>query len=138
MEVFAVIDTNVMVSYFLSSPDSPPNTIMEEALGGKIIPVLSPYLLREYYEVLHRAKFEAYSSEVDDLLEKIESMGVNIELIDSLGILLPDTQDEPIFELALATRDVGSFLITGNTKHFPADDFVMTPREMAGLLSILP
>ena len=138
MEVFAVIDTNVMVSYFLSSPDSPPNTIVEEALGGRIIPVFSPYLLTEYREVLHRIKFEAYSSEVDELLDKIELFGVNVELIDSFGILLPDILDAPLFELALATRDVGSFLITGNTKHFPADDFVMTPREMAGLLSILP
>jgi hypothetical protein len=53
---------------------------------------------------------------------------------DETGIILPDVKDVPIFEIALSTRDCDSYLVTGNTKHFPRVDFVVTPKQMVELL----
>ena len=39
--VFAIIDTNVLVSYFMSKDCSPPAWVVRNALGGKITPIFS-------------------------------------------------------------------------------------------------
>ena len=51
MKLYAVIDTNVLVSALLRW-DSVPGAIMEHALVGNIIPVLSDEIIAEYNEVL--------------------------------------------------------------------------------------
>jgi len=51
---FAIIDTNVLVSYFLSDKDSPPAAIMNKVFDGEIIPVFNCYLIDEYRKVLSR------------------------------------------------------------------------------------
>ncbi len=57
MKYFAVIDTNVVVSALLNR-DSVPGAILEEALTGRIIPILHDDFLSEYSEVLRRPKFK--------------------------------------------------------------------------------
>ena len=55
--LFAVIDTNVLVSYFLSKDSSPPVVVVEEIFGGRITPLYNDYLFIEYRDVLGREKF---------------------------------------------------------------------------------
>ncbi|AVM69520.1 putative toxin-antitoxin system toxin component, PIN family [Lachnospiraceae bacterium oral taxon 500] len=55
-KLYAVIDTNVLVSALLRW-DSLPGAVMEQALMGGIIPVLSDEIIEEYREVLARKKF---------------------------------------------------------------------------------
>ena len=45
---------------------------------------------------------------------------------------LPDPKDIVFYEIALANED--SFLVTGNTKHFPKKPFVVTPAEMLQII----
>ena len=45
---------------------------------------------------------------------------------------LPDPKDIVFYEVALANED--SFLVTGNTKHFPKKPFVVTPAEMLQII----
>lgn len=132
--VFAVIDTNVLVSYFLSRDDSPPVAVVEEIFGGRITPVYNGYLLNEYRDVLHRERLGINRSEADKVLDDIQLFGLKVETCDT-GITLPDVKDVPIFEIALSTRDCDSYLVTGNIKHFPKVDFVITPKQMMDLLN---
>lgn len=131
--VLAVIDTNVLVSYFVSKGDTPPVSVVREMLGGRIIPLFNEYLLEEYRSVLSRPKFGLDPTVVNEIMSVIESFGIGVDVSDS-GIELPDRKDIPIFEIAISTRDAGSYLVTGNTKHFPKVDFVVTPKQMMDLL----
>ncbi len=60
--------------------------------------------------------------------------GVHFEPTDEY-VLMPDPDDVPIYLIALQTRDLDSYLVTGNTKHFPRVDFVVTPRKMIDLIN---
>ena len=43
--------------------------------------------------------------------------------------------DDLIFyEVVMEKRDDDAYLITGNTKHFPVRDFIVTPSEMMQIL----
>jgi uncharacterized protein len=44
----------------------------------------------------------------------------------------PDPKDVVFYEIAMSKE--GSYLVTGNIKHFPAKPFVVTPAEMIGIL----
>ena len=58
MIVYAVIDTNVMVSAMLSSHDDAATVrVVEKLFTGEIIPLYCTEILDEYYDVLHRDKF---------------------------------------------------------------------------------
>ena len=131
--VLAVIDTNVLVSFFVSKGDTPPVAVVREMLGGRIVPLFNDYLLEEYRTVLSRPKFGLDPAVVREMMTVIESFGISVDANDS-GIELPDRKDIPIFEIALSTRDDGSYLVTGNTRHFPKVDFVVTPKQMMDLL----
>ena len=39
-------------------------------------------------------------------------------------------KDAPIFDIALETRNANTCLVTGNVKHYPKIDFVITPKQM--------
>ena len=59
MEVYAVIDTNVLVSALLAKhPDSAPVQILDRLFSRDFIPMYNEEILAEYSEVLHRPKFK--------------------------------------------------------------------------------
>ena len=58
MKVFAVFDTNILVSALISRrSDTAVVRAMETLLSGEVIPLYNDEILREYDEVLHREKF---------------------------------------------------------------------------------
>ncbi len=44
----------------------------------------------------------------------------------------PDPKDVVFYEITMSKE--GSYLVTGNIKHFPAKPFVVTPAENIGIL----
>ena len=56
MKYYVVLDTNVVVSA-LFNISSVPGMILQEALAGRVIPLLHEGILDEYNDVLHRPKF---------------------------------------------------------------------------------
>lgn len=134
MSLFTVIDTNVLVSALLSSQDDAATVlVVRHLLHGELVPVYSSRIIGEYREVLRRSKFGFSVELVDYLLDAIEKFGVYAEPTPS-GLILPDMKDVPFYEVVLEKRDVGSYLITGNIKHFPKQPFVVTPREMLDIM----
>ena len=57
MKYYVVLDTNVVVSAFLHF-SSVPGIILQEALAGRVIPLLHEDILAEYNDVLRRPKFK--------------------------------------------------------------------------------
>ena len=128
MKVYAVIDTNVIVSSILSShSDSATVLVRDNILDGKLIPLFNEEILAEYKDVLNRPKFKFPSYLVKAVLDAITSIGLYMDRTES-GELFPDPKDAVFYEVALSKED--SYLVTGNIKHFPKSPIVVTPAEM--------
>jgi len=131
---FVVIDTNVLVSGLISrNPDSPTLGIVNYLLADKgiITPMYNDEIYKEYDIVLHRTKFNFEPSTVNDVLERIREIGISCERKPSKDFI-PDPKDVVFYEVAISKED--SFLVTGNVKHFPKVDLVVTPAEMMEII----
>ena len=134
MIVFAVIDTNVMVSAMLSSHgDAATVRVVEKLFTGEIIPLYNAEIMDEYYDVLNRDKFPFPEDEINSMLSTIEKYGICVETTSS-GEVLPDTKDLPFYEVVLAKQDNDAYLVTGNIKHFPKKPFIVTASQLLDIM----
>ena len=130
---YAVIDTNVLISAALKW-DSVPGRIILCAFQGGICPLLNETVFREYREVLLRPKFHLTPSLTDDLLTAMQTHAIWINA-PMLSIELPDPKDRVFYEVLMESRKYNdTVLITGNIKHFPSEEYILTPREMLNRL----
>ena len=135
MKVFAVFDTNILVSALISRrSDTAVVLALETLLSGEVIPLYNDEILQEYDEVLHREKFNLPESLVDATIGKIKKDGIASERIHTEESF-PDSTDIVFYEVALSKDD--SFLVTGNIKHFPKNPIVVTPSEFLRLIGKL-
>lgn len=135
MSVFAVIDTNVLVSALLSSHmDAATVRVVDKLFTAEIIPLFNETTMAEYKEVLHRPKFHFPKEAIQNLLEAIRQNGANVEPV-ATGEIFPDQKDIVFYEVAMAKQDENAYLVTGNIKHFPVRPFVVTPKEMLDILA---
>ena len=138
MKFYAVIDTNVFVSALLAKrEDSPPVTVMEKLFDSTVIPVFSKAVLKEYCDVLHRAKFGFDPATVDEFLQDIAQKGILLEP-GQMDIVLPDMNDVPFYAVTLAHGDDETYLVTGNLKHFPVKPFIVTPAQFLEIIRHTP
>lgn len=132
MKIFAVIDTNILVSALLTSKkDSATVQVVEKVLKKEIIPLYSEEILAEYKNVLHRKKFNFSKNVVDYLLSAIENFGILVNPAE-VEIILPDMKDLPFYKIVAEKAE--SYLVTGNLKHFPQSDKIISAREMINLI----
>ena len=132
MKIYAVIDTNVIVSALLSCHhDSATVKVLNYLYDRVIVPVYNNEIIEEYVAVLKRPKFNFSEETICAVIEAIRKGGIDSERIIS-NEQLPDPKDIVFYEVALANED--SFLVTGNTKHFPKKPFVVTPAEMLQII----
>ena len=135
MKVYAVIDTNVLVSaLFAKHPDSAPVQILERLFDSEIIPMYNDKILAEYNEVLRRPKFPFPEDAVVWAVNAIIEAGINSERVQ-VEETTTDPKDVVFLEVAMSRED--SFLVTGNTKHFPIIPRVVTPKEFLDILMAL-
>ena len=134
MRYYAIIDTNVIVSGALPSrPDSPPKRILESIVSGTIIPIYSEYLLNEYRGVLQRDKFHLNRNDVHILVGFLESIGISVKPVNE-DYDLPDSEDSPIYAVMMSSLEYDPYLVTGNIRHFPKSDRIITPKEMMDII----
>lgn len=135
MMCLAVIDTNVLVSAMLAkNNDSATVRVVGKVFSGEITPVFSSEILKEYREVLSRKKFNFSNETVDYFLSAIEHFGILVDPSPT-GEILPDMKDLPFYEVVMDKKDGGAYLVTGNLKHFPEKDFIVTARELLDILN---
>ena len=128
---YAVFDTNVLVSSLMSKRiDSPTVVLLDLVLDGQIVLLYNDEILEEYKEVLHRSKFEFSEDRVTAVLDMVTT-GLNLERTPS-GVSFPDADDAVFYEVALSKE--GSYVVTGNQKHFPKSPIVVTPAEMLQII----
>ena len=133
MKIYAVIDTNVIISALLSHYDDAATVqTIKRVISGDIVPIYNDDIINEYLTVLHRPKFGFSESLIADTIKVIINFGISAGQSES-SIVLPDSKDLIFYEVALSVDD--SFLVTGNIKHFPKEPFIVTPAELLRIMN---
>lgn len=134
MKYYAIIDTNVFLSALISKKeDAATVRVLDAVLSGRIIPLYHQDILTEYDEVLHRKKFHLPEKLIQDLLGTVVRYGVEV-FPQPTGEVLVDVDDLVFYEVAMEKRDDDAYLVTGNQKHYPIRDFIVTPAEMMEII----
>ena len=129
----AVIDTNVLVAAFWTRNRLSPTVRIANAIAHDgFTPVYSAEMISEYREVLSRTKFNFSAGEVNALINHIVAKGELAEPAD-IDEHFPDPKDKVFYCTALAGE---AHLVTGNMKHYPRADFVVSPAQFCDIAGI--
>lgn len=136
MTYYAVVDTNVLVSALLKE-GSIPYQIIEYIRSKKIIPLFNEDIITEYIEVLVRNKFGLTEEQVKNTVALFLDHGLEIEPVE-IDEFFSDNDDKIFYQIVMSSRQSGedSKLVTGNIKHFPRKEFVVTPAEMIEIINL--
>ena len=121
------MDTNVLVSAFLSSLGTPGH-IMSAALRGQLQACYNQAIIDEYEEVLSKPKFrfELSPEQIQFALKTLQDAGVSCNIYVTSVFPMIDESDRVFYDVA---KVAGALLITGNMKHYPSEPFIVTPRD---------
>ncbi len=132
MKHYAVIDTNVLVSFFLTrNTASPIVKVVECIRSEKVVPMYNDEIIHEYSEVLQRDRFGVEIDKIEEMLSLIKKKGINCSRRPASD-LFRDPDDIVFYEVAMSRDD--SYLVTGNLKHFPQNGRVVSPAEMVYII----
>ena len=106
--------------------------IIKAIAEGIFTPVYSDDILSEYEEVLGRGHFKLDPSAISILIQRIKEIGEAVSPIDSEEDFL-DPDDKVFFCTALAGD---AKLVTGNIKHYPPAELVVTPAQFCEIVGI--
>ena len=159
MVYYAVIDTNVFISALLSKradtataqcaapsrnissmaenparvADTATVRVLDAMFDGKIVPLYHEDILAEYDEVLHRSKFHFKEETIQLVINAVKQYGMEV-FPQPTGEILVDMDDLVFYEVAMEKRDDDAYLVTGNQKHYPIKNFIVTPAEMMEII----
>ena len=132
MRIYAVIDTNVIVSaLFTKNRDAATFKVLEALQKRNIKLLYNEDILKEYKDVLSRPKFHLPIGDITNIIDFVVEEGV-VSLRRQSREHFPDSKDVVFYEVAMSKED--AYLVTGNKKHFPNKPIVVTPAEMVEIL----
>jgi len=123
-----VIDTNVLVSA-LMSPLGNPAKIYKMFLLGALSLVYNDSIILEYDDVLHRPYLRISFEDADKVINAIKLYGEYVDTISSTFPMI-DEDDRTFYNAAKCSC---AYLITGNTRHYPNESFILNPTEFLEL-----
>ncbi len=130
---YAVIDTNVLVSSQITHhDDASTRQVVKAVFDGYVTPIVTQAILAEYQDVLLRPKLHLLEDVATTIVSHFSRYGLFVEPTPYSDDL-PDEKDRIFLEAALAAQDAEAVLITGNKRHFPDVDFVLSPSEFIAL-----
>lgn len=135
MRYYVVFDTNVLISSLLTKrTDTATAKVVDAISTGEIIPLYNQEILDEYNEVLRRKKFSFSEDRIHRILKMIRQFGLAVEPSPT-GEIFIDMDDLIFYEVVMEKRDDGAYLVTGNIRHFPKRNFIVTPAEMMAIIN---
>jgi len=113
--VRAVIDTNLLVSAFISRPGSTPRRLLDAVRDGRLKPILSKPLIDEFLDVMSRPKFSRYGITIGAVLDFIDGLLQVGTVVEITGA--PRGCQDPDDDAVIETAEVGAadYLITGDS-----------------------
>ena len=67
------------------------------------------------------------------MINAVRQYGVEV-FPQPTGEILVDMDDLIFYEVAMEKRDEEAYLVTGNQKHYPVRNFIVTPAEMMEII----
>ena len=83
--------------------------------------------------MLCRDKFHLASATIQIVLRAFKIYGVEV-MPQETNELFEDPDDKIFYEVALAKQVDDAYLVTGNQRHYPVRDFVITPAQLISIL----
>ena len=124
-----IVDTNIIVSAFLSSKEDTATVLVLKRIYKREVNIYySDEILDEYIDVLNREKFKFDKSEIKTFIDFVIKHG-HKEKPKEIKESLIDIKDKPFYELVEFLKDKKAILVTGNIKHFPKKDYIVTPND---------
>ena len=84
--------------------------------------------------MLHRRKFSFSEERIRRILMMIRQFGLAVNPSPT-GEILVDMDDLVFYEVVMEKREDDADLITGNLRHFPVRDYIVTPAEMMDIIA---
>jgi len=129
-----VLDTNIIVSSLLQ-PVGAPAQVFLLAVGGSVQLCISGSVYAEYEEVLRRPRLRFQENVIVTALRTMREQSLWVRPTEMVQ-MCRDPDDDIFLECAQASHAI--YLVTGNTRHFPAswlDTQVVTPRRFLEIFS---
>lgn len=132
MRIYAVLDTNVLVSSLYTKNHLSATVRIMDALRARAFrTVYNNDIINEYGDVLSREKFGFKQQLIDDIITIVKDNGIRVGRTPT-DEFFSDKDDVVFYEVALSKE--GTYVVTGNKRHFPETPIVVTPAEMVKIL----
>jgi putative toxin-antitoxin system toxin component, PIN family len=131
MALKIVLDTNIILSAILNG-NGQPAKIFDLFLDKEASLYYSEAMIDEYKDVLSRERFKIPKEKVGRVINIIRKLGINIDPITSI-FPMTDESDRIFHDTA---ENATAWLITGNIKHYPNKDFILTPSDFCKRLNL--
>ncbi len=132
----AVLDTNVLISAYLSSRGAPAE-MLRRWRSGEFTLVLSALIILEFERVLRRPKFRAYLDPGALPLDELRAQAEIVLPVDVMAVL-DDPSDDVIVGTALAGG--ADVIISGDDHLLRLDIYrgikILTPRQFRDVLEM--
>jgi|ERR1051326_1492800 putative PIN family toxin of toxin-antitoxin system len=130
-----VIDTNVVVSANLVD-EGPSAAVLSLAINKNILMFVSPAVLAEYEEVLHRPRLKFDPDRIRAFLADVREASELVQPTRTITEIKKDEADNRFLECADAAG--ADYIVTGNTRHFP-EQFenirILTPQRFLEIIT---
>lgn len=120
-----VVDTNMIVSGLLKA-GTPPAMVLNLAVSESIRMLVNETMLFEYETVLGREKFGFDPDAIAALMSFIRHESEHV-VTTPAAKSTADPDDQAFYDIAITGH--ADYLITGNTVHFPDEEWILTPRR---------
>ena len=120
-----VLDTNVIISSTFSSKGNP-SKIMTMFYEGNLNIIYTEEIFEEYVRVLGYERLNIAEDIQTDMILALDVGGTLIDEPEASTITFTDESDRKFYD---AAKSCNAILITGNTKHYPSEPFVLTPAD---------
>jgi putative PIN family toxin of toxin-antitoxin system len=134
-----VLDTNVVVSGLMRERGNPAAVVNAVLDDATIVLLWDERILDEYGDVLARPRLGIDPAKVRVLLDRARYAGERVAALRYEGAMT-DEDDRAFVEVAITGR--ADILVTGNRKHFPADEAlpswlrIVSPRQLVVTLFV--
>ena len=132
-EIYETLGMDLPTALLSKRADAATVRVIDAMFDGRIVPLYHEDILAEYDEVLHRSKFHFKEETIQLVINAVKQYGVEV-FPQPTGEILIDMDDLIFYEVAMEKRDDDAYLVTGNQKHYPIRDFIVTPAEMMEMI----
>ena len=122
MSIKCVLDTNIILSAVLSDHGYPAR-VYDAVIDKEIKIYITEEIIEEYKDVLSRDYFNISRERVGRTINILRKLG-EVIIPETSNFPMKDESDRIFYDAAQSTE---AWLVTGNIKHYPKKEFIMTP-----------